>query len=408
MHYGFVCINSIGIFNKCDGVTIFVKNNIKILNVNINIIPFCNSIELQLENDSIKFTIIGIYRSPNNNVEQFLINLEKYLQLVINIKHIIISGDIININILDNSNIVDNYLDTMANFNMISCINNYTRVSNNSKSCLDHIFINNLLNNKIESYIIKCTITDHYATALNFCYNKPLKNAIIDKNNSIHQKYNYNFDYLNNLIYSVDWFTLLNVEDVNAALDIFNNKINQLIVKSATLIPVKSNKYRKLKDWITRGIIVSINKKEKLSKLLKKQPFNLNLKNNFIIYRNLLTKLIRKAKELYYTDKFLIFKNNPKETWKIINDITGKKKANTNIINNIKLDNGFTIDNTFDISNESNRFFINVGQNIENNIISNKSTYINLNYNSKKSTVKDSIFLTPINELEIKKTHQLN
>lgn len=46
------------------------------------------------------------------------------------------SGDI-NINILDNSNIVDNYLDTMANFNMISCINNYTRVSNNSKSCLD-------------------------------------------------------------------------------------------------------------------------------------------------------------------------------------------------------------------------------------------------------------------------------
>ncbi|KAF0711388.1 Reverse transcriptase domain-containing protein, partial [Aphis craccivora] len=71
-------------------------------------------------------------------------------------------------------------------------------------------------------------------------------------------------------------------------------------------------------------------------------------------------------------------------------------------INNIKLDNGFTLDNTFDISNEFNRFFINVGQNIENNIISNKSTYINLNYNSKKSTVKDSIFLTPINKLEIK------
>lgn len=68
----------------------------------------------------------------------------------------------------------------MANFNMILCINNYTRVSNNSKSCLDHIFINNHLNNKIESYIIKCTITDHYATALNFCYNKPEKNTIID------------------------------------------------------------------------------------------------------------------------------------------------------------------------------------------------------------------------------------
>lgn len=82
---GFVCINSIGIFKKCDAVTKFVKNNISILNVSINIIPFCNSVELQLENDFIKFTIIRIYRSPNNNVEQFLINIEKYLQFTSNI-----------------------------------------------------------------------------------------------------------------------------------------------------------------------------------------------------------------------------------------------------------------------------------------------------------------------------------
>jgi len=81
---------------------------------------------LQLESDLITFTIIGIYRSPNNNVEQLLINLEKYLQLTLSIKHIVISGDI-NINVIDNSNIVNNYLDTMASFNLISCINNYTR-----------------------------------------------------------------------------------------------------------------------------------------------------------------------------------------------------------------------------------------------------------------------------------------
>lgn len=62
-------------------------------------------------------------------------------------------------------------LDNMADFNMISCIKNDTRLSNNSESCLDHIFINNHVNNIIESYIIKCTITDHYATPLIFCYN---------------------------------------------------------------------------------------------------------------------------------------------------------------------------------------------------------------------------------------------
>lgn len=96
-------------FNKCDIVTIFVKNNTTIiLNVNINITPFCNFIELQLENDLKKITILGIYRSHNNNIEKFLINRDKYSQLTLNIKHIIISGDI-NINILDNSNIVNDF-----------------------------------------------------------------------------------------------------------------------------------------------------------------------------------------------------------------------------------------------------------------------------------------------------------
>lgn len=153
----------------------------------------------------------------------------------------------------------------MANFNMISCINNYTRVPNNSKTYLDHIFIKNHINSIIESYIIHCTITDHYATVINCNYNKPVTNTSVYKSNLIHQKYNCNFDYLNNLIYYEDWSTLLNVElsveDVNVALDVFNNRINELIFKSSTPIPIKPNKYRKLKDWTTRGNIVSINKK---------------------------------------------------------------------------------------------------------------------------------------------------
>lgn len=69
----------------------------------------------------------------------------------------------------------------MACFNLISCINNYTRISINFKSCLDHIFINNHIKNLVESYIIKYikyTTTVNYTTVLNLCYISPDKNTI--------------------------------------------------------------------------------------------------------------------------------------------------------------------------------------------------------------------------------------
>jgi len=58
-----------------------------------------------------------------------------------------------------------------------------------------------------------------------------------------------------------------------------------------------------LKEWMTRGLTVSIRRKEKLSFNLKISPFNIALKKTFSIYRNLLNMLIRKAKEMYYFDK---------------------------------------------------------------------------------------------------------
>ena len=83
--------------------------------------------------------IIGIYWLPNSNKDNFIIGLNDYLQGLNNTKaYYIIAGDI-NINIIDSDKSFD-YLNTMANHNYISCINKYTRITNNSNSCLDHIF----------------------------------------------------------------------------------------------------------------------------------------------------------------------------------------------------------------------------------------------------------------------------
>jgi len=54
-------------------------------------------------------------------------------------KNVILCGDI-NINILDNTSVSNNFLDMMTGFNRVSYINTCTGCFNNSNSCLDHIF----------------------------------------------------------------------------------------------------------------------------------------------------------------------------------------------------------------------------------------------------------------------------
>ena len=73
-----------------------------------------------------------------------------------------------------------------------------------------------------------------------------------------------------------------------------------------------------------KGLLKSINKKNKLYKLYLKSPTNENLQK-FKTYKNNLNMLI-KSKRMYYFRKLDKAKNNMKETWNEINFIIGKEK----------------------------------------------------------------------------------
>jgi len=60
------------------------------------------------------------------------------------------------------------------------------------------------------------------------------------------------------------------------------------------------HKFVPLKKWISRGLLVSINRKNKLNAKKVKRPFDRNFTNYFLRYKNLLQILIKKARNLYY------------------------------------------------------------------------------------------------------------
>lgn len=97
---------------------------------------------------------------------------------------------------MKNTNISNDYLNIMARNGFLPCMNNFTRVTNHSKTCIGHIFINNIDSNKINSYILRCNITNHYDTILTL--SNINSNESYNHNNNLSNKIDFN--HLNVLI----------------------------------------------------------------------------------------------------------------------------------------------------------------------------------------------------------------
>lgn len=224
-----------------------------------------------------------------------------------------------NIDILSNSLNATEYHNIMLINNFVSCINNYTRVFNGSKSCLDHIFSKNISIDNIISYIVKFDITDHFPTIILISSNSNLnsnkESEKSDTRNVI------NIDHLNMLISTENWDQTLQNMDIDKTYEIFSIKMQQLINVSTNKINLSSRIYKKkkLKEWITQGLIVSIGKRNTLSNKLRLRPFDRELKLKYSSYRNLLNTLIKKAKIVYYQKKIKSAGADSKSMWKVVN-----------------------------------------------------------------------------------------
>jgi len=112
-------------------------------------------------------------------------------------------------------------------------------------------------------------------------------------------------------------------------------------------------------------------------------------------YRNHLTKLIKIVKNNYYKKQLENTENDFKNTWKIINEAAGLKTSKSSKINSIHL-NGRNIDNSKEIAEEFNSYFINVGMNMSKQT----KNSINLETNNLYN-VPSSMFIPPIEKKDI-------
>ena len=189
------------------------------------------NIILNLTYEKSKNIILNLtYRPPNGNVKEFGKHLNKMLSTNdILKKEVIIAGNF-NMNLLDfeQNKEVQNFLKIMFEHSMMPVINKpTTRVTKNTATAIDHIFINSVTTTKFKTGIVKLDISDHFPIFLVADYNihiKETKGSFIfrrDFSDISVEKFKYKLP-------TVSWDSIANSSDTNKTYDDFINNFGSL------------------------------------------------------------------------------------------------------------------------------------------------------------------------------------
>ncbi|OXU16733.1 hypothetical protein TSAR_004815 [Trichomalopsis sarcophagae] len=241
--------------NKSDGVAIYISENIIEITeiIQINNLKIVNS-TITLTNNK-EIILSEIYRSHDTHETEFLLNINN-----------LIIGDF-NCDILNQDVVDQEYLQVFLE-------NGYYPLSKI----------------KYKTFTLSVPSNNYYPIMISL---KGIKN---NSSHEEHKKINYNK--LREAAERVNWSDILLMSDPNLALNDLVLKIETCTKKAE--YKVRKNNHNKLKlrkDWITKAITISCNKKEELYKISKSDPSNLTKKEAYNNYVKILNRIIYKEKE---------------------------------------------------------------------------------------------------------------
>ena len=327
-------------------------------------------------------TICNIYRPPNDNNNND--NISKYLSELSPVLDILqkensyaaIVGDF-NINLLqiNEREKFEDFFDLMCTNSFYPKITLPTRFSKHSCSLIDQMFckVPHKDHKNISSSIVVSNISDHFPCIVKVDIlresNKPPKYIYVRTANDTAIN-NFRNDLLETDIASIISSDL--TADPNSEYAKFERIITTAYQKHFPEKRVKFNKYKhKLSDWITSGILKSIEFRgelyRRLNTLSSDSPDYELVKYNLKIYNRYLNQCIRIAKKIYYAREFAKYKGDIRKTWDTLKDILNKKKRKSKFPAYF-LCNNKHVSGAQNIANKFNEYFTNIGRDLASSI----------------------------------------
>ena len=381
---------------KGGGVSVFVRDTLNFdtfdeLNISNEIFESV-AIKLFCKNTNKELNVMGVYRPPNGNTNEFTNQLRDIIDRnSFTTQDTIITGDF-NVCLLSegHSQITSNFMNMMSSNFFRPLITRPTRFTENTATVIDHIWVN--MPDTVNSYIFDCDITDHCPVFCRIDFPYVTKNDLTKvKFRNMKPENKQNFQ---NILQNIDWPSIMNeitdeAEQTKKFLDILYKHYNRCFPIMTKTIGVK----RISKPWITSALHKSINTKHNLFKLVKRNQYNLDAYNR---YCNTLNNLIKLSRIDYYKQKFDAAKQDLKKTWSVINSTIRPGKKCSNITK--MYHNNEVVSDSKLIAETLNNHFASIG-------ITLKNALPNRNNNAFRKylppATQNSLFLQPSDPLEV-------
>ena len=381
------------------GVAIYALNKYKVkLREDLSIFEegVLESLFIETKIGHKSFVLGEVYRIPNTDQEFFINTYENIITKIIQEKKEILIGSDQNLNLIkaDSDSNVQKFLNVNYSNGLLPVIQKPTRVVYETATLIDNFYTTNKDSHK--SGIIMSSISDHF----------PIFISLEKKNNDNKQRktINYTFiDYneeslesLNENLYNIEWEN--NMLGLNTE-ESFNYLVSNIKASISECCLTKTVSYSNKKiirePWMTKGLMKSSNKLDKLYIKNLKYPL---LKDKYKSYRSLYNKLKRKAKFNYYNNIIEINKCNSAKLWKILNKIIGKTHNKRDLPGSFKINN-IVSDNLNTIVDGFCDYFTNVGRNFSNKIPQSKQSYEQY----MGTQLNKTFYLSPTDPEEVKK-----
>jgi len=176
-----------------------------------------------------------------------------------------------------------------------------------------------------------------------------------------------NINIFNNLLKAHNFQNINNIEDPDEAYDKFLHDFGELYNIAFPVITVKlTRKNTKREPWMTTGLLNSSNTKNKLMLKKIKNPTEQNI-YKYKCYIKIYNKTLRYAKKTYYEQIFRENSSNSKRTWKILNETIKKHNPSPDFSSKFMI-NGAEIEDPNTIAQEFNKYFANIGKQVNNSV----------------------------------------
>ena len=363
----------------------------------------CLCLEVISKNE--KFILTGCYHPPSGNFDKFLEHKEKSLaDLNERRGHKCFTFGDFNVNLYNPfSRRSSNYLNTLFSNNFLPLISRGTHFKGINPTCIDHIICNDISLIK-SSGIITYNFNHHLPTFITLDINIEKKNITFSKPRVKINEYLIN-GFSSDLISLSDELLGSELENAEIKFNLFYEKFRISYDKWFIQNTDNYSSHNDLrKDWITIGLAKSSDTKQTLYENWSANKTSANW-NKYIDYQRIYNKLSNKVRFDYFDKSFKENQNNLKRTWRLINNILGRKRQNkllvfpesnashtfnsyfVNIANNLIRENYEQTDNSSN-NDEFKKFLPNTNPNsIENCTFENEDVrYVISQLNNNKST----------------------